>query len=168
MNSRRLLSFCLAAGLATATAPALAQPEPPPIPPIWTPTPSPTSSAAATAHGPAASIDPAQTARARAEFDAWRSGTIDRSHYESPFVAKISDADIGQVAAHLRALGTIASFTQLQHASGGGGSNYFIYKIVGSAPPPVVMLIAFDAAGKIDNIAFQPMEVTSPSPAPTP
>jgi hypothetical protein len=167
MNSRRLLFFCLAVVLATATAPALAQPEMPTPPPIWTPTPSPTPTAAAVP-GPAATIDPVQTARARAEFDAWRTGTIDRSHYESAFGIKISDADIGQVAAHLRSVGTVTSFTQLQHGSGGGGSNYFIYKIVGSTPPPIAMLIAFDAAGKIDNIAFQPMEATSPTPTPTP
>jgi hypothetical protein len=166
MNSRRLLFFCLAAGLATGTA--AAQPEPPPIPPIWTPTPAPTTTArAAAVPGPAATIDPGQTARARAELDAWRSGTIDRSHYENAFGTKISDADVGQVATHLRTVGTITSFTQLQHSSS-GGSSYFIYKIVGSTPPPVAMLIAFDAAGKIENIAFQPMESTSPKPTPTP
>ncbi|HTW82992.1 MAG TPA: hypothetical protein VMD91_02855 [Candidatus Sulfotelmatobacter sp.] len=151
MTSQRLLLFCLLAGL--TAAPALAQ--------TATPDASP-----ATAPGPVATIDPAQTARARAEFDAWRTGTIDRSHYDAQLNAKISDADISDMGGHLRTVGTIASFTQLQRGTQ-NGSNYFVYKIVGSVPPPIAMVISFDTAGKVDGISFQPL-VTQPSPTPAP
>jgi hypothetical protein len=151
MNPQRLLLLLpLVAGL--ATAPAAAQSPPPPV----------------SSPGPAATIDPAQTARARAEFDAWRNGTIDRSHYDATLNAKISDDNVTEMARALRPLGTIVGFSQLQRGASGSGSTYFIYKVVGDGPPPpFAMYIAFDPSGKIDGIAFRPM-VPPPPPPPAP
>ncbi|MGD0051928.1 MAG: hypothetical protein ABSD03_08920 [Vulcanimicrobiaceae bacterium] len=157
MNPQRLLLlFPLVAGL--ATAPAEAQ-SPPPAAASALP--------AAASPGPTATIDPAQTARARAEFDAWRSGAIDRSHYDAALNAKISDGNVAEMASALRTLGPIASFSQLQRGAENSGSAYYIYKVVGGTPPPLAMYISFDASGKIDGIAFRPMVPPTPPP-PTP
>ena len=108
----------LVAGLATAPAAAQSAPPAPPSAP-----------SAVTSPGPAATIDPAQTARARAEFDAWRKGTIDRSHYDATLNAKISDGNVTEMASALRTLGTIVGFSQLQRGASESGSSYFIYKV---------------------------------------
>jgi hypothetical protein len=151
MFTRRLLLFCLLAG--STSAPALAQPTAAP--------------AASPVPGPVATIDPTQTARARAEFDAWRVGTIDRSHYDAQLNAKIPEGGIGQLSGQLRTLGDVVSFSQLERGTD-GGSTYYVYKIVGSVPPPLAMFISFDGTGKIDAIAFRPLTPASPSPAPSP
>ena len=159
MNSpRRRLLLPLVAGLATAPAAAQSAPPAPPSAP-----------SAVTSPGPAATIDPAQTARARAEFVAWRKGTIDRSHYDATLNAKISDGNVTEMASALRTLGTIVGFSQLQRGASESGSSYFIYKVVGGTPPPFAMYIAFDPSGKIAGIAFRPIvpaPVQPPTPAP--
>jgi hypothetical protein len=148
MTSRRLLCICLLAGL--TSAPALAQPAP------STPVP-----------GPVATIDPGQTARARAEFDAWRTGTIDRTHYDTQLNTRIAQSNVAQLAGQLRAVGDVVSFSQLERGTE-NGSTFYVYKVVGSVPPPLAMFISFDSVGKIDAIAFRELSRPSPAPSPSP
>jgi hypothetical protein len=171
MIVRRLLAGVLLAGLAVPTlgaapharvAPqnaaqrlplgsgsrvfARADAEPPPAP----------SAEPAPAAGPAASMPSPETAsRARAVFDANRSGKIERSAYTPELSAKITDAGLSHVAAGLRSIGEVRRFVQVRKVTVGATVAY-VFRIEADKPPVLEETVAWDAAGKIEYLEFGP------------
>jgi hypothetical protein len=98
--------------------------------------------------------DPTVTKMARAELDAWRSGTLDLTHY-APAAAGYFTADIRQkVKDFLTGLGDVKSFTYLGKATRGDQWAYE-YSITGSkAKCKEVIHVGTD--GKIDAMLFLP------------
>lgn len=127
--------------LARADAPAAASPAPA------------ASTAASAAPAPAPSADPAQTAKARAEYDAWAAGKPDLSHYIASAASQLP-AVIPQVEAGLQSVGPLSSFTFVRNMTI-KGIPVAIYRAVGKTAA-LEELISWDAAGKIQFIFFRP------------
>lgn len=98
--------------------------------------------------------DPQITARAKAEFEAWRRGEIDRSHYTASAAADFNGALVARVAAELGALGAPAAFI-FRGKTAPSPETVYAY-LVTCANAEVWMTFGIDGAGKISAIAFQP------------
>ncbi|HZW52473.1 MAG TPA: hypothetical protein VFF00_00500, partial [Candidatus Elarobacter sp.] len=103
----------------------------------------------------ASSPSPEIAARARAEFEANRSGKIDRSHYTAEMNARISDTALAEAATALKALGQVKGFTQVRKITQGSLTLY-VFRIECEKPPVVEEAIAWNAAGKVDFLQFGP------------
>ena len=137
MILRRLLTGVLLGGLAFPSA-ALAQAESPaPAPPV------------------ASSPSPEVAARARAEFEASKSGKIDRSRYTAEMNARITDSVLADVSAGLRTLGAVKTFTQVRKISNGGLTVY-VFRVECENPPTLEVAIGWDRAGKVDFLQLGP------------
>lgn len=102
---------------------------------------------------PAPSADPAQTAKARAEYDAWAAGNPDMSHYIDGAAAQLTAA-IPQVRAGLQAVGAVKTFA-FERSTTAQGMIVAIYLATGERGS-ARELISWDAAGKIQLIIFRP------------
>ncbi|MEA2719133.1 MAG: hypothetical protein QOJ39_997 [Candidatus Eremiobacteraeota bacterium] len=176
MIVRRLLTGVLLAGLAApllAAAPHAREPRAPretiPAPPPGVVTrvfaraepadPSPAAAAASPAPAgdespsPASSPSPEVAARARAVFEANRTGRIDRAGYTADMNARITDTALADAAASLKALGAVKSFTQVRKVTQAGQVLY-VFRIECEKPPVIEEAIAWNAAGKIDFLQF--------------
>ena len=153
MTVRRFLTGVLLGGL--AFAPASAEPEAAPAP------------AASSAPGPAetdrpppppvASMpSPEIAARARSEFEANKSGKIDRARYTPEMNARITDAALAEVSAALRALGTVKTFTQVRKITNGSLTLY-VFRVDCEKPPQIDLAIGWDTAGKVDYLQLGPV-----------
>jgi hypothetical protein len=143
MPLRRLLAGVLLAGLAGPMLGA-APPASPPAEPSAGPA------------RPAATLpSPEIAARARAVFDANRSGKLDRSAFTTELNAKITGADYAHVAAELRALGDVRRFVQVQKITV-GTTVVYVFRIECEKPPVVEETIAWDDAGKVELLQFGP------------
>ena len=115
-------------------------------------TPAPEPSPAATM--PAASMpSPEIAARARAAFDANRAGKIDRAAYSAELNEKFTDSSLARLAAELRALGGVKSFTQVRKITQGAMSVY-VFRIEFDKPQAIEEAIGWDASGHIDILQF--------------
>ena len=132
------------------------------------PDPSPAPAAASAAPAPAgASASPAAedapvaasmpspetAARARAVFDTYRAGRIDRTHYTPEMNARISDTALAEAATALKSLGTVKGFTQVRKVTQGGQIVY-VFRIDCEKPPVIEEAIGWNAAGKVDFLQF--------------
>lgn len=120
------------------------------------PTPSPAPSASAGASVPAdLPEDKAVTARARAEFIAWQSGTIDHTHYTKLASDAFTDTVIGQVSPQLKALGTLNTMT---FVSAHPYQSDTIYRYtLACANGNALYTYVINGEGKIDGIFFKPL-----------
>jgi hypothetical protein len=102
----------------------------------------------------AASIPSAEiAARARAEFEANRAGRIDRAHYTAELNEKITDAALAEASANLRRLGEVRRFVQVRKVTQGSLAVY-VFKIECERAPAIEQTIGWNAAGKVDVLAF--------------
>ncbi len=176
MIVRRLLSGVLLAGLAApllAAAPHARDPKavrdaipaPPPgvvmrvfaraEPTDPGPAPAASPAAAESTPGPAATVSPEVAARARAEFEANRTGKIDRGRYTAEMNVRISDTALAEAATALKSLGAVKSFIQVRKITQGTQVLY-VFRIECEKPPVVEEAIAWNAAGKVDFLQFGP------------
>jgi hypothetical protein len=176
MIVRRLFTGVLVAGLAApllAAAPHAREPKAPletiPAPPPGVvsrvfaraeaadPSPAPAAASPAPAADesplPASSPSPEIAARARAEFDAYRAGKIDRAHYTPELSARVSDGALAEVTAALKALGTVKSFVQVRKITQGAQVVY-VFRVECDKPPVIEEAIGWNAAGKLDVLQF--------------
>ena len=140
-----------------ARADGAAEPAPSPAAPAASPAapPEPTPPIEASPH--AASTPSAEVAaRARAEFDANRSGKIDRTRYTDEMNGIISGAALAQAAAQLKTLGTVKTFTQVRKVTKGPLTIY-VFRIECEKPPPIEESIAWNTAGKVEYLSFGPV-----------
>jgi hypothetical protein len=108
------------------------------------------------ASAPAASVpSPEIAARARAVFEANRTGKVERSAYTARMNAKITDAELARVAAGLRSIGEVKSFVQVRKITIGSMVAY-VFRIEAEKPPALEEAISWDAAGKIEFLQFGP------------
>lgn len=122
------------------------------------PSPAPAASAEPEiAPVPASSVSPEVGARARAEFEANRSGRIDRTRYTADMSARISDTALAEVSAALKPLGAVRSFTQVRKITQGAQAVY-VFRIEFDKPPAVEQAIGWNAAGKIDYLQFRQLQ----------
>lgn len=96
---------------------------------------------------------PEVAARARAEFEADRSGKLDRSRYSDDLNAQLNDGAFSRRAAALRMLGEVKSFTQVRKISHGAATVY-VFRIVCENPPLIEETIAWNEAQKVDYLQF--------------
>jgi hypothetical protein len=172
MTVRRLLAGVLLAGLAVPTlaaAPHARAPHAAPAPlerlplgsgsRVFARADAEPPAAASAEPSPAASIpaasmpSPETAARARAVFEANRSGKIDRSAYTAELNGKMTDAAVARMAMELRALGEVKSFTQIRKVTQGPLSVY-VFRIEFDKPQAIEEAIGWDAAGRIDILQF--------------
>lgn len=116
--------------------------------------PSPPASTAPSA-APESSPSPELTAKARAEFDAWENGKIDRSRYTTHANAQMTDALVAEVAARLKPSGEIKALTPLRETTA-QGMQIHVYRVSCANGPALEELISWDSAGKIQLIYFRP------------
>lgn len=102
-----------------------------------------------------ASADPAQTAKARAEYDAWAAGKPDMSRYIAGASAQLTAA-IPQVEASLQAMGPVKTFA-FQRTTTAHGMTVAIY-LATAEKGAAQELISWDAAGKVQLIVFRPAQ----------
>ncbi|MDB5069179.1 MAG: hypothetical protein JWM87_290 [Candidatus Eremiobacteraeota bacterium] len=176
MIVRRLLTGVLLAGLTApllAAAPHAREPRAPretiPAPPpgVMTrvfaraeaadpsPAPAATSPAPTAEDAPvAASVpSPETAARARAVFDAYRAGKIDRAQYTTGMNARITDSALAEAMAALKSLGTVKAFTQVRKVTQGAQVVY-VFRVECEKPPVIEEAIGWNAAGKVDFLQF--------------
>jgi hypothetical protein len=123
---------------AASRKPAAAKPKPAASAPPAAPTPPPTAE---------------QAAKARAEFDDFAAGRIDRTHYSGFANSQITDGIVSQVGGVLKSLGAVKSFVPLPTSSYQGVTVYNF--VVTCANGSMDELIAWDDAGKIQLIYFR-------------
>ena len=132
-----------------------ADPNPAPPPP-GAASPAPAAEPAPEdAPAPASTISPEVAARARAEFEANRTGKIDRARYTAEMNARISNSALADAAAALKALGPVKSFVQVRKITQGTQVLY-VFRIECEKPPVVEEAIAWNASGKVDFLQFGP------------
>ena len=168
MIVRRLLVGLLLTGLAVPALGAAPHPRPPrqardTLPPIPAASSGRVFARAESAEAPAP--EPAESpvaaslpsleiaARARAEFEANRSGHIERAHYSADLNEKITDAALADASAALRRLGEVRRFVQIRKVTFGTATVY-VFKIEGEHGAAIEQLIGWDAAGKVDLLRF--------------
>jgi hypothetical protein len=133
-----------------------AEPSPAPAAPAASAAPAGSGASTAPADetpGPASSPSAETAARARAEFEANRTGKIDRTRYTADMNARISDTALAEAASALKALGAVKSFTQVRKVTQGTQVLY-VFRIECEKPPVIEEAIAWNAAGKIDFLQF--------------
>jgi hypothetical protein len=95
----------------------------------------------------------AMNAQARAEYEAFLRGQVDRTRY-SYFGAKTLDnATITRTSQHLRSRGAIQQFT-FAGLLAVEGQLMYTYRVTFSRGPDVMELIAWDGDGKIRRVIF--------------
>lgn len=172
MIVRRLLAGALLTGLAVPTLGAAPHPRATPFPPAAQPLllgtgsrvfaraeaePPAPAEPTPPASVPAASMpSPEIAARARAVFEANRTGKLERSAYTSQLNAKITDAELARVSAGLRSIGEVKSFVQVRKITMGSMVAY-VFRIEAEKPPVIEEAISWDAAGKIEFLQFGPV-----------
>jgi hypothetical protein len=104
---------------------------------------------------PASVVSPEIAARARAEFEANRSGKIERSRYTAEMNGRLTDAVLAGTAASLQALGPVKSFTQVRKVTQGPLALY-VFRIEFEKPPVIEQAIAWNASGKVDFLQYGP------------
>jgi len=106
---------------------------------------------------PAAGEDAAITAAARAEYERWRAGKPDFSHYAAPLRAAIGENMVLQVASGLAMLGEPAAFvfTGKTALANDAGTSY-TYRVT-TTNGAVRYVYGIDRAGKIAEIYFTPI-----------
>ena len=121
------------------------------------PSPAPATASPAASPSPAA-IDPAVVARAKAEFLAWQSGKIDRSHYSAAVNTGIPDATVWQIASQLRTFGDFVSLApQNKSAAVQGGVTLTVYDfLVTCKGGNIAYRLVINPSDKIDGIFFRP------------
>lgn len=130
-----------AAGPAASAKPAAkakAKATPAPSEPPAAPTPRPTAD---------------QMAKARAEYDDFAAGRIDRTHYSGYANSQITDKTVADVGGVLKAMGAVKSFVPLPTTSYQGMTVYNF--VVTCANGSMDELISWDDAGKIQLIYFR-------------
>jgi hypothetical protein len=146
-----------------ARADAEADPSPAPVPaspaapalPAASGAPAPAAEPGTLPPPAASSPSPEVAARARAEFEANRSGKIDRTHYTTEMNARISDTALAEASSALKALGPVKGFVQVRKITQGALTLY-VFRIECEKPPAVEEAIAWNAAGKVDFLQFVP------------
>jgi hypothetical protein len=152
MIVRRLLAGVLLSGLAFAPA-AAAEPEASPAPAASAPAPAETDRPLPP---PVASVpSPEIAARARAEFEANKSGKIDRTRYTPEMNARITDGALAELSSALRSLGTVKTFTQVRKITSGTLTLY-VFRVECEKPPLIEVAIGWDPAGKVDYLQLGP------------
>jgi hypothetical protein len=141
------------AALILLATPAGAQSAAPSEAPSATPVPTVGPSASASP-GSAPTPSAAMTTQARAEYDALRSGRIDRSHYSSQMGEAISDARVADVSKQLQALGTVVRFAY-ERTLPIQGHVIYVYRVTCAKPPELLEFIAWDASGKIEGLILR-------------
>jgi hypothetical protein len=155
MIVRRLLTGVLLTALALPTAVA-AEPEAVPAPAASL-APDPAESERPLPPPVASTPSPEVAARARAEFEANRSGKIDRTRYTPEMNARITDTALVEVSSALRSLGGVKTFTQVRKISNGGLTLY-VFRVECEKPPPVELAIGWDPGGKVDFLQLGPVK----------
>lgn len=109
------------------------------------PSPSPSPSSSPAPH------DPARTAKARAEYEAWRAGTVDLTHY----VAQGREQIAAEPQTHetLDALGKLKRFAFVRTLAA-GGQTVDVYRAE-AAHGALEELIGWNAEGRIHTIVFR-------------
>ena len=133
-------------------------PDPTASPPSAEASPAPAEPAPPVEASPHAASTPSAevAARARAEFDANRSGKIDRTRYTDEMNGIISAPALAQAAAQLKTLGTVKTFTQVRKVMKGPLTIY-VFRIECEKPPPIEESIAWNTAGKVEYLSFGPV-----------
>jgi hypothetical protein len=105
---------------------------------------------------PAASMpSPEIAGRARAEFEANRSGKIERARYTAEMNQRITDGALVDLSTALKSLGAVKGFTQVRKITQGALTVY-VFRIEFEKPPVIEETIAWNAAGKVDFLQFGP------------
>ncbi len=113
------------------------------------------SASPAPAASPAPTATKEQTAKARAEFDAWQAGKIDLDRYVAEAKPQFSDAMVSQLStAYLKPLGAVRSFT-LTDKGPYQGMTVYAFRAA-CANGTIDELISWNGAGKIQFIFFRP------------
>jgi hypothetical protein len=153
MFVRGLATGVLLTGLAWGPA-AAAEPESSPAPAATAPAPLDSERPLPP---PVASIpSPEIAARARAEYEANKSGRIDRARYTADMNARITDSALAELSSALRSLGSVKVFTQVRKITSGGLSVY-VFRVECEKPPPIEVAIAWNQAGKVDYLQLGPV-----------
>ena len=106
---------------------------------------------------PVASVpSPEIAARARAEFEATKSGRIDRARYTADMNTRITESALAELSSALRSLGSVKVFTQVRKITSGGLSVY-VFRVECEKPPPIEVAIAWNQAGKVDYLQLGPV-----------
>jgi hypothetical protein len=114
------------------------------------------SSAPASDLGTPAGPSPEIAMRARVEFEATRAGKIDRSHYTPEMNGVITDAGLAEASTQLQTLGLVKSFVQVRRITHGASSVY-VFRIECDNTPVLEETIGWNAAGRIEYLAFGPV-----------
>ena len=113
---------------------------------------------------PAVAENPATTALARAQFDALRAGTIDRTKYTADVNAHLTDAVVSQIERVLSGGGAVKTFAYAGNAVQ-SGVQVVQYSVEFEHPITVPMMpttalwtlsIATDKDGKISSFSLSP------------
>jgi hypothetical protein len=123
---------------------------------------APAAGAAHDAASPDISISPttarstptvAMNAQARAEYEAFLRGKVDRTKYSYLGAKALNDAMLARTSQHLRAHGAIQQFgfAGLLEVE---GQPMYTYRVRSSTGPDVLELIAWDGDGKILRVMF--------------
>ncbi len=146
-NGARVFARADGIGAAPAASPAAsakpagkakAKAAPAPSEPPAAPTPRPTAE---------------QMTKARAEYDDFAAGRIDRTHYSGYANSQITDKTVADVGGVLKAMGAVKSFVPLPTTSYQGMTVYNF--VVTCANGSMDELISWDDAGKIQLIYFR-------------
>jgi hypothetical protein len=131
----------------------------PPASPAASASPAPGGSPPpAGSSAPAASPTPASLGAARAEYEAWMNGKIDRSHYTAEANTGLTDAVVAQVSGGLKPAGAVQDITQTQRSEPQPGVTRYVYRVRTASNVVVEMLLAVDASGKYAGIFFRPAQ----------
>ncbi len=153
MIVRRLLTGVLLSGLVLPLA-AAAEPEASPAP-ASSSAPAPADPERRLVPPVASVLSPEIAARARVEFEANKSGKIDRARYTPEMNARISDTALAEVSATLRSLGTVKTFTQVRKITNGTLTLY-VFRVECEKPPLIDVAIGWDPTGKVDYLQLGP------------
>jgi hypothetical protein len=95
----------------------------------------------------------AMTGQARAQYEAFRRGEVDRTKYSYLGAKSLDDAMVASTAQHLRAHGAIQRFAFAGMLEVEGEPMY-TYRVTPSTGPDVLELIGWDGSGKIRRVIF--------------
>ncbi|HTJ27320.1 MAG TPA: hypothetical protein VMA36_14260 [Candidatus Limnocylindria bacterium] len=92
-------------------------------------------------------------AQARAEYEAFLRGQIDRTKYSYLGAKTLNDAMVARTSQHLRSHGAIQRFA-FAGLLAVEGQLMYTYRVTPSTGPDVLELIAWDGDGKIRRVIF--------------
>jgi hypothetical protein len=147
--ARPIFASLLALALWPAAASAQGAPPPAGAPAAASPAPTPT----------ALPDDPAIDKRAKAEFLAWQSGKLDKSHYSKALDAAATDDAVAKVTPQLKALGDLKSVVFTAGWVIAPGKNAYQY-LVTCSTASMLMLYVVSPPATVEGVRFRPAAPT--------